>query len=136
MNATAVSDADKALAALTAAGEAHEPFSLILTDMHMPKMDGFGLVQEIKQRPDLSTSTIMMLTSGGQRGDAARCGELGISAYLVKPVRQAELREAISRVLAPKDHIGAAPMITERVLQDHPDPRNSLRISPSRRQSR
>jgi CheY-like chemotaxis protein len=96
--------------------------------MHMPKMDGFGLVQEIKQRPDLSTSTIMMLTSGGQRGDAARCGELGISAYLVKPVRQAELREAISRVLAQKDHIGAAPMITERILQDHPDPRKTLHI--------
>ena len=87
-----------------------------------------GLVQEIKQRPDLSTSTIMMLTSGGQRGDAARCGELGISAYLVKPVRQAELREAISRVLAQKDHIGAAPMITERILQDHPDPRKTLHI--------
>lgn len=128
MHATAVSDADKALTALTAARESNEPFGLILTDMHMPKMDGFGLVQEIKQRPDLSTSTIMMLTSGGQRGDAARCGELGISAYLVKPVRQAELREAISRVLAPKDHIGVAPMITERVLQDHPDPRNTLHI--------
>src|SRR6185437_15590995 len=103
MHAIAVSDADKALAALTQAREANEPYGLILTDMHMPKMDGFGLVEEIKQRPALSTSTIMMLTSGGQRGDAARCGELGISAYLVKPVRQAELRESISRVLTPKE---------------------------------
>ena len=44
----------------------------------------------------------MMLTSGGQRGDAARCEELGIAAYLTKPVRQAELREAIIRVLHAK----------------------------------
>ncbi len=64
----------------TTAREADQPYGLILTDMHMPKMDGFDLVEEIKQRPSLSTSTIMMLTSGGQRGDAARCGELGISA--------------------------------------------------------
>ncbi len=41
----------------------------------------------------------MMLTSGGQRGDAARCREVGISAYLTKPVRQIELREAILKVL-------------------------------------
>ncbi|MEO8735085.1 MAG: response regulator [Edaphobacter sp.] len=128
MNPTAVPDAEKALAALAAALEANQPYGLILTDMHMPKMDGFGLVQEIKQRPSLSTATIMMLTSGGQRGDAARCGELGISAYLLKPVRQAELREAISRVLTPKEQIGAGPMITRSVLQDDLDPKKALHI--------
>jgi len=94
----------------------------------MPKMDGFGLVQEIKQRPTLSTSTIMMLTSGGQRGDAARCGEMGISGYLVKPVRQAELREAISRVLRSKQQIGDVPMITQSVLEKDRDPQKSLHI--------
>ncbi|HZY63989.1 MAG TPA: response regulator [Edaphobacter sp.] len=128
MNATSVSDADKALTALTTALEANEPYGLILTDMHMPKTDGFGLVQQIKQRPALCASTIMMLTSGGQRGDAARCGELGISAYLVKPVRQAELREAISRVLTPKEQIGAVPMITQSVLESDRDPQKTLHI--------
>lgn len=128
MHATAVSDADKALAALTAAREAEEPYNLILTDMHMPRIDGFGFVREIQQRPDLSTSTIMMLTSGSHRGDAARCEELGISAYLVKPVRQAELREAISRVLTSKDQIGTVPMITQSILQGSFDPQKSLHI--------
>ena len=128
MISTAVSDAEKALAALTTAREANQPYGLILTDMHMPKMDGFDLVEEIKQRPSLSTSTIMMLTSGGQRGDAARCGELGISAYLLKPVRQAELREAISRVLAPKEQTGAVPMITRTSLQEDLDPKKALHI--------
>jgi len=85
MHPLAVSDGEKALAALSAALQANEPYDLILTDMHMPKMDGFSLVEQIKERLELSTSTIMMLTSGGQRGDAARCSELGISAYLLKP---------------------------------------------------
>jgi two-component system, sensor histidine kinase and response regulator len=117
MNPSVVSDGEKALVELSAARLANEPYALILTDMHMPKMDGFGLVEEIKERPDLSTATIMMLTSGGQRGDAARCGELGIAAYLIKPVRQSELREAIARVLNAKEHAGAIPMITQYSMQ-------------------
>jgi CheY-like chemotaxis protein len=69
-------------------------FDLVLTDMHMPKMDGFVLVEKL-QSFSATGSTIMMLTSGGQKGDAQRCAELGISAYLLKPVRQAELHEVL-----------------------------------------
>jgi two-component system sensor histidine kinase/response regulator len=128
MNPTVASDGEKALLELSTAREANDPYGLILTDMHMPKMDGFGLVEHIKQRPELSTSTIMMLTSGGQRGDAARCGELGISAYLLKPVRQSELREAIARVLSAKEHAGAIPLITRYSLRDDSDPAKTLHI--------
>jgi two-component system sensor histidine kinase/response regulator len=128
MNPTTAADGEKALAALLTAREISEPYELILTDMHMPKMDGFGLVEEIKQRPGLSTSTIMMLTSGGQRGDAARCEELGISAYLLKPVRQAELREAIMRVLGSKEQAKAAPMITRYSMQQDSEPLKGMSI--------
>jgi CheY-like chemotaxis protein len=72
---------------------------LLLLDAQMPGMDGFSLMEKIRQDPELPTATVMMLTSGGQRGDAARCRELGICAYLTKPVRQWELREAILSVL-------------------------------------
>jgi two-component system sensor histidine kinase/response regulator len=128
MNPTVASDAEKALNELAIARAANEPYRLILTDMHMPKIDGFGLVEQIKQTSDISTSTIMMLTSGGQRGDAARCGELGISAYLLKPVRQSELREAIARVLGTKEKAGASPMITRSSLQNDGDSSKSLHI--------
>jgi two-component system sensor histidine kinase/response regulator len=128
MNPTTASDGEKALIELSAAREASEPYGLILTDMHMPKMDGFGLVQHIKGKPELSTSTIMMLTSGGQRGDAARCEELGIAAYLLKPVRQSELREAIARVLSAKELAGVAPMITRYSLQENHDPAKILHV--------
>jgi CheY-like chemotaxis protein len=76
-----------------------EPFELVLTDVHMPEMDGFDLVKKIKDSPSLTGAVILMLTSGEHRGDLARCKELGVSAYLTKPVRRAELRSAISKAI-------------------------------------
>jgi CheY-like chemotaxis protein len=128
MNPTLASDGEKALEALSAAHSSNHPFELILSDMHMPRMDGFSLVEQIKQRPELCTSTIMMLTSGGQRGDAARCRALGVAAYLLKPVRQSELREAIVRVLSAKGQPGSAPMITRRALVENGNPASGLHI--------
>jgi two-component system sensor histidine kinase/response regulator len=128
MHPSMASDAEKALAELAAAAAAKQPFGLILTDMHMPKMDGFGLVGRIKENDGPSTATIMMLTSGGQRGDAARCSELGIAAYLLKPVRQSELRDAIARVLGAKDKAGAISMITRTTIEEEADPTRRLRI--------
>jgi two-component system sensor histidine kinase/response regulator len=128
MNPTSMPDGEKALIELSAARKLNQPYRLILTDMHMPKLDGFGLVERIKETPELSTATIMMLTSGGQRGDAARCGELGIAAYLLKPVRQNELREAISRVLQVKDRIGGIAIVTQDTLKKDRDASAKLRI--------
>jgi len=125
---TTVAEAELALSELQAAREAGVPYDLVLTDMHMPKMDGFGLVESIHRTTDLSTATIMMLTSGGHRGDAARCAELGIAAYLLKPVRQSELREAIARVLTRRDRAGEKPMLTRYSLLEERPAANRLNI--------
>jgi signal transduction histidine kinase/CheY-like chemotaxis protein len=89
----------EALSALHRAAGA-SPFALVLTDAHMPGMDGFKLAQEIQNAPDLSGAVVMMLTSNERTEDIQRCRTLGISAYLIKPVRRAELRSAISAALA------------------------------------
>jgi two-component system sensor histidine kinase/response regulator len=102
MRATSVCDGEQALKELSAADSINEPYELVLTDMHMPQMDGFGLAGQILEQRKGSTATIMMITSGGQRGDVARCQELGIGAYLLKPVRPVELQQAIIRVLQAK----------------------------------
>ncbi len=128
MKPTSVEGGEQALIQLSAARAAAKPYALILTDMHMPMMDGFSLVERIRQRPELSTATIMMLTSAGHRGDAVRCQELGVAAYLLKPIRQSELREAIARVLRAKEQKGAIPLVTRYSLQDARDPLSSLRV--------
>jgi two-component system sensor histidine kinase/response regulator len=128
MKPTLVEGGEEALAELFTAREAGKPFALILTDMHMPGMDGFALVERIRQRPELSTATIMMLTSAGHRGDAARCQELGMAAYLLKPIRQSELREAIARVLGAVAEKGAIPLVTRFSLQHPREPAAFLRV--------
>jgi len=128
MKTLAVESGELALGQLSEAREAGEPYRLILTDMHMPKMDGFELVEQIRRRPELSTATIMMLTSAGHQGDAARCKELGVAAYLLKPIRQSELREAVGRVLGASKPEGAIPLVTRYSLQDAREPGSSLRV--------
>ncbi len=128
MRTTSVEGGKEALEQLSAARDAKEPYGLILTDMHMPKMDGFTLVENIRHRPELATATIMMLTSAGHRGDAARCLELGVSAYLLKPIRQSELREAIARVLGAREEEGVIPLVTRFSLHDARDPSSYLHV--------
>jgi CheY-like chemotaxis protein len=88
-----------AIAALRRAQSSEQAVPLLLMDAQMPQLDGFATAAKIKEDPELLSPMIIMLTSGGQRGDADRCREVGISAYLTKPVRQQELREAILKVL-------------------------------------
>jgi PAS domain S-box-containing protein len=128
MKVTSVNGGKAALEQLSAARETGSPFGLILTDMHMPDMDGFALIEQIRMRPELATATIMMLTSAGHRGDAVRCGELGVAAYLLKPIRQSELREAIARVLGARQSEGALPLITRFSLEDAREPDAYLRV--------
>jgi CheY-like chemotaxis protein len=128
MKATSVCDGEQALVELSAADGINESYGLVLTDMHMPKMDGFGLVVHIKERSKHSTPTIMMLTSGGRRGDVARCQELGIGAYLQKPIRPAELHQAITRVLQTKQDSPPATIVTPYSLRRKDDRWKGLHI--------
>jgi two-component system, sensor histidine kinase and response regulator len=94
-----VARADQALAELVSAQRAGVPYRLVLTDMHMPEMSGFTLVEEIRRRSELCPLPIMMLSSAGYRGDAARCKVLGIRSYLLKPIRKSELLSAMLSLL-------------------------------------
>ena len=99
MKPTLVDGGELALAAIRSARDAGLPFDLVLLDFQMPGMDGFAVARRIHDDPALGAMTIMMLSSVGQRGDSQRCRDLGISAYLVKPVRQTVLLDAVLAVL-------------------------------------
>ena len=118
MRPTAVDGGRPALQALELAKNIGHPFPLILLDGQMPEMDGFTLAEHIQKNPTLAGATIMMLTSAGHLGDAARCRQLGISAYLVKPIRQGELLEAICRVLRKAPESAEAPLVTRHLLRE------------------
>lgn len=90
----------EALELLRQARAENRAFDLTLLDCHMPEMDGFMLVERIREEGNQAAGTMVMLTSAGQRGDAARCRELGIAAHLTKPIHQAQLVEAIQNALA------------------------------------
>ena len=92
---TEVADGEGALVKMKKAFESGKPYRLLLVDTQMPGMDGFELTKRVKQNPYGIDVDIILLTSLGQKGDAARCKELGISGYLVKPVKQSELFDAI-----------------------------------------
>jgi two-component system, sensor histidine kinase and response regulator len=125
---TVVSGGEQALGQLFAALKVADPYALVLTDMHMPTMNGFTLIQRMRQVPEFAAATIMMLTSAGHQGDASRCKDLGVAAYLLKPIRQNELREAIVRVLGTRKHKAAAPLVTRFSLEGAQIPASGLRI--------
>jgi CheY-like chemotaxis protein len=95
MRPTVVSSGDEALVELQRAATVGQPYGLAILDVQMPGMDGFTLAERIREHPEYVGATVMMLTSEGQRGHAARCRELGIAGYLMKPISQSELLDAI-----------------------------------------
>ncbi|MDR3620676.1 MAG: PAS domain S-box protein [Paludisphaera borealis] len=101
MKPTVVEGGRQAIAALEQASGAGTPFALVLLDAMMPEMDGFELVERIKQNSELVGAALMMLSSTNLREDAARCRKLGVAAYLTKPVRQSTLLDVIMTSLGP-----------------------------------
>jgi signal transduction histidine kinase/CheY-like chemotaxis protein len=101
MRPSIVNGGQAAIEALDAAAREGRPFPLVLLDCNMPDMDGFAVAEEITKRRELAGATIMMLSSSALDGEAARCGTLGVAAHLTKPIRQAELLEAICRIIVP-----------------------------------
>jgi len=125
MKPTEAASAPEALTQLRRASERDDPFAMVVTDVHMPEMDGFDLAGRIKQTPELSEVAIIMLTSGEQRGDVRRYRGLGVAAYLMKPVRRAELRAALVQALTdrPGNRVGdqAVSPVSRVVAQAAPE---------------
>ena len=109
MRPTLAASARDALGAMERADHEGRPFGLVLVDGYMPEMDGFTLVEKLRESPRFASATVLMLTSADGDGGAERCRALGIVAQLLKPIKSRDLRAAIVRALgrAASDHKAA-----------------------------
>jgi signal transduction histidine kinase/DNA-binding response OmpR family regulator len=106
---TLAASGSEALKILSGTDQSADGFALVLTDARMPSMDGFDLVRRIREISSLKAATVLMLTSVHTTEDVARAQELGISSYLVKPVRRSALLSAIT------DSLVGSPAVQEAV---------------------
>ena len=117
LDPTEVAGGEQAFAELERAHNAGQPYRLILLDLQMPELDGFEVAKRIRENPIGYELEILMLTSLGMKGDAERCKEIGIGAYLVKPVKQSELLDGIMLALG-RPRMDKGPVITRHTIQD------------------
>ena len=80
------------------------PYRVLLSDVQMPNMDGFGLVRAIREDPTIAAMPVVLASSGSRRGDLAYANSLAIAAYLIKPLSRRELARAVQSALG----VGAA----------------------------
>jgi len=97
--AEAVESGAKALRILKKAVRKEKLFDLLLLDMQMPEMDGEETLRAIKGDQEIKDVPVVILTSIGERGDAARLEALGCAGYLTKPIKQSQLFDTIITVL-------------------------------------
>jgi CheY-like chemotaxis protein/HPt (histidine-containing phosphotransfer) domain-containing protein len=90
---------DVALDAIQRAIAENSAFRIVVIDSRMPGVDGFELAERIQQMPRLKSTIIMMMVLAGPGGEAERCRRLGIPVYLLKPIRKADMLDAIQWVL-------------------------------------
>ena len=109
MKVVSVPDGLQALTVLQVAADWGEPCNLAIIDCQMPGMDGLELAQRIKSHPLLQSTSLVLLSSLGKRGDAQKAKDLGIAGYLPKPVHQAQLYRCLTMVMGLKEMLPAAP---------------------------
>jgi CheY-like chemotaxis protein len=126
MRPTAVAGGREALAALESAAAAGDPYLLVLTDAMMPEMDGFALAGQVKGREEFADAVILMLSSADRAGDTARCRQLGLARYVVKPIKQSELLDAIVNEMGVPARPAARPEGLVALTAGRPDDRPEL----------
>ncbi|MBL0158702.1 MAG: PAS domain S-box protein [Bryobacterales bacterium] len=123
---TLAASGPEALALLSSSGG---PFGLIITDCHMPGMDGFQFVARLHEQWPYYRKRVLMLSSASTTGDAARCHAVGVSRHVLKPVRGVDLLEAIGRMIVETSSLENLSKAVHPVAQASPAPaRSTLRI--------
>ncbi len=98
-----VDNASSALAVLNTG----QHIDVLVTDGHMPEMDGFMLIERIREMSAYVRLPVILLTSGSRPGDLDKCKRLNVAGYMIKPVTRDELYRVLVNVLQP--HVATQP---------------------------
>jgi CheY-like chemotaxis protein/HPt (histidine-containing phosphotransfer) domain-containing protein len=124
LNVLAADGAETAMGLSREAASSNEPFQLVLLDLMMPNIDGFTLAEQIQSDASLGDPEMIMISSAGRSGDMERCRQLGIAKYLMKPIIQSELLNAMLEIFAasaaaePDAHPIAGPRLRVLLAED------------------
>jgi two-component system, sensor histidine kinase and response regulator len=124
-------DGVQGLEQLRKARDAGEPYRLVLLDYRMPGVNGFEVAEAIKRDPSLVGTTLLMLTSDIRGDDLTTARKMGVEGYLVKPVKRAELREAINLALSLAPSQPEAPALAKPQVREEQRPLRILLVDDS-----
>ena len=118
LNIETASSGKMALEKLTAAVADKEPFDIVITDFHMPEMDGEMLAYKIQDEKLLEQGALIFATSSPRKGDGSRLKKLGFDGYLTKPTRSYEVPQILSLIWAAKLEGKDIPLVTRHMVQE------------------
>jgi CheY-like chemotaxis protein len=119
MQVTALSDGISAMEDFERAQACGSPYQLVILDRVMVGMDGFEVAERIRSHSVPEEARLILITSQGQRGDAARCREIGIEGYLRKPIKRSALRQALQDVIGmPRQARSERKLVTRHTIKE------------------
>jgi CheY-like chemotaxis protein len=118
MRAEAFARGGEALRRLRQAREDGDPFRIALLSDQLRGMDAETLGDLVKSDPQLRDTDLVLLTPIGEQGDARRLDRIGFSGYLVKPVREAALKNTLEVVWGARKHGVPQPLVTRHLIHD------------------
>jgi len=118
INVEAVESGSAAMAKLTSAAVRKVPFDFVITDFHMPKMDGKMLVQEILRNESIKNTALVFVASSSRKSDQEWLKETGVDGYLIKPIYPTEIPKIISTIFLAKQRGDSIPLVTRNTIQN------------------
>lgn len=118
VRAESLDSGELAVERLREAHAASDPFDILICEARAPGVDGFRLVETLTAQRAFESPLTVLLSAVGRRGDAARCRELGVSAYLTKPVGRRDLIRALETALGIRQTDTPPQLITRHTLRD------------------
>ena len=122
-------DGERGLSEMRRARDAGDPYALVLLDSQMPGLDGFQVADHIKEHPVLSGPVIIMLNSDNLKSGKEKSKELGITHYLLKPIKWSDLKEEVIDALGRKEATAEEePQVIKPIALEDPSPRHILLV--------